>query len=557
MPKAAHASAREAERRRVNEEAEAKARREGLNRMSQLLGRVEALDAERGSVAQGRDRALRDVRAALADMPPLPSQTGFRAGQRAPEGGAGGAGAERAASCARSPTGSAGRTSASRNSCARRWRRSRRRDRSRSDRAPVHELQQQWRPAADVPRAAGRGAVAALQGRARRGLGALRGALRRAGARARREPGEEGRALRAGRSARRLDRLDPDRRRNQGAAGGVEDDRPGRRAARKRRSGSGSAPRAIGSSPAATTISRSARACGPRTSRRKRRSACSAEALAESTDWDAAAAEIRRLQAEWKTIGPVKKSRSEAIWQRFRAACDAFFARYAQRHDIARAERVAAREAICAELEALASADAEAAEPPADLVGDASATLRGRWQQEMAARGVDRERAARARPAVRRRVRARHRALAGGIRRHRSRSRSQPQAHGNARAADGGARRRRSRGPAGAGDAALSPTDAARGDAEGSAGGEHDRRQGGRRQPRCRAAADEVRQAQASWSRIGPVPDEARRALADRFQRAIRQISGPGRRPAWSVSDRRDGRPSSRPSCPPTRRPRS
>jgi hypothetical protein len=42
---------------------------------------------------------------------------------------------------------------------------------------------------------------------------------------------------------------------------------------------------------------------------------------------------------------------------------------------------------------------------------------------------------------------------------------------------------------------------------------------------RFRAANEEVRQAQASWSRIGPVPDETRRALADRFQRAIRRIS--------------------------------
>ncbi len=82
-----------------------------------------------------------------------------------------------------------------------------------------------------------------------------------------------------------------------------------------------------------------------------------AEALAESTDWDAAAAEIKRLQAEWKSIGPVKKSRSEAIWQRFRSACDRFFERFAQRHDMARAERVTAREAICAELEALARGD--------------------------------------------------------------------------------------------------------------------------------------------------------------------------------------------------------
>ncbi|HET9764530.1 MAG TPA: DUF349 domain-containing protein, partial [Casimicrobiaceae bacterium] len=79
-----------------------------------------------------------------------------------------------------------------------------------------------------------------------------------------------------------------------------------------------------------------------------------AEELAQSTDWDAAAAELRKLQADWKTIGPVKKNRSEAVWQRFRAAGDTFFARYTQRHDIARGERVAAREAIVAELETLA-----------------------------------------------------------------------------------------------------------------------------------------------------------------------------------------------------------
>src|SRR6185295_20140091 len=42
---------------------------------------------------------------------------------------------------------------------------------------------------------------------------------------------------------------------------------------------------------------------------------------------------------------------------------------------------------------------------------------------------------------------------------------------------------------------------------------------------RFRAANDEVRQAQAGWSRIGPVPEESRRALADRFQRAIRRIT--------------------------------
>ena len=40
------------------------------------------------------------------------------------------------------------------------------------------------------------------------------------------------------------------------------------------------------------------------------------------------------------------------------------------------------------------------------------------------------------------------------------------------------------------------------------------------------ASMDDVKHAQASWSRIGPVPDEAKRALSERFQRAVRQIAG-------------------------------
>ena len=47
-----------------------------------------------------------------------------------------------------------------------------------------------------------------------------------------------------------------------------------------------------------------------------------AEALAESTRWIQTAEEIKRLQAEWKTIGPVSRGREKATWDRFRAACD-------------------------------------------------------------------------------------------------------------------------------------------------------------------------------------------------------------------------------------------
>src|SRR5690606_23403647 len=35
-----------------------------------------------------------------------------------------------------------------------------------------------------------------------------------------------------------------------------------------------------------------------------------AETLAESTEWESAAAQLKQLQAEWKTIGPVRKAKS-------------------------------------------------------------------------------------------------------------------------------------------------------------------------------------------------------------------------------------------------------
>lgn len=52
-----------------------------------------------------------------------------------------------------------------------------------------------------------------------------------------------------------------------------------------------------------------------------------AEALKESTDWKAATDEFVALQKEWKTIGAVAKKHSDAVWQRFLAACDYFFDR--------------------------------------------------------------------------------------------------------------------------------------------------------------------------------------------------------------------------------------
>lgn len=273
-----------------------------------------------------------------------------------------------------------------------------------------------------------------------------------------------------------------------------------------------------------------------------------AEALAESTGWETAAAEIKRLQAEWKTIGPVKKTRADAIWQRFRAACDKFFARYAQRHDIAREERVTAREAIVSELESLSSPSSEGTEGdqvPQGLL-EKVRDIRRRWQHELALRGVDHDRAA----ALDTRFTA---AFNGAIARY-------PSVFANTDL-DPDANRKRMEalvrrmedlatsiaGPpvAATDDAALSPTTRLAAMlkealASNTIGGKVED------DSRYRAANEEVHQAQAAWSRIGFVPDEQRRALADRMQRAVRRISekagaagraagaGPAGQPGWS-----------------------
>ncbi|GAB4285454.1 MAG: DUF349 domain-containing protein [Marinilabiliales bacterium] len=55
-----------------------------------------------------------------------------------------------------------------------------------------------------------------------------------------------------------------------------------------------------------------------------------AESIQDSTDWKKTTEEFFKLQDQWKTIGPVAKKDSEAVWKRFRAACDHFFNRKEQ-----------------------------------------------------------------------------------------------------------------------------------------------------------------------------------------------------------------------------------
>ena len=94
---------------------------------------------------------------------------------------------------------------------------------------------------------------------------------------------------------------------------------------------------------------------------RKEALCAKAEALTDSTDWESTASQMRQLQTEWKSIGPVRKSKSEAVWQRFRAACDRFFERYKHRDQVDLVAKAAPREAVIRELALLIPADETAA----------------------------------------------------------------------------------------------------------------------------------------------------------------------------------------------------
>ena len=50
-----------------------------------------------------------------------------------------------------------------------------------------------------------------------------------------------------------------------------------------------------------------------------------AEALKDSQDWKKTTEALVALQKEWKTVGPVVKKQSDAVWRRFVSACDYFF----------------------------------------------------------------------------------------------------------------------------------------------------------------------------------------------------------------------------------------
>jgi hypothetical protein len=245
-----------------------------------------------------------------------------------------------------------------------------------------------------------------------------------------------------------------------------------------------------------------------------------AEAVSDSTDWEGTAAELRRLQAEWKTIGPVRKTKSEAVWQRFHAACDRFFERYKHRDQADLTAKAAPREAVIRDLETLVPPPDQEVVTAPDGLQLAVQDARNRWQQAPELpRHVQDALTTRYRRALTRVIAAWPAAFKG--------TELDPDA----------TRKRMERlvarveefvAPAG-GDsdmAVLSPAERlarqwrerlASNTITGGRAAEDD-------EARWRAAEQEVRSAQAQWLRLGPLPDEVARPLGERFQRACRRF---------------------------------
>ncbi|MCU0242541.1 MAG: DUF349 domain-containing protein, partial [Vicinamibacteria bacterium] len=244
-----------------------------------------------------------------------------------------------------------------------------------------------------------------------------------------------------------------------------------------------------------------------------------AEALVASIEWERAASEIKRLQAEWKAIGPVRKSQSEPIWQRFRTASDAFFERYKHRDSLEREARLKQRQALVGELEALVPADGSAAIAP-DGLAQKVAELQAAWRQcgplpkeggvELNQRMTD---------AVRRLIEIFPQSFAG--------TDLDPEA----------TRRKMERlcARVEALIAELLPAGAESGDlaqqlknalAANTMGGKAER------EVRFKAAVQEVENAQAAWKRLGPVPAALARTLEERFESACARFFAQRHKPS-------------------------
>lgn len=83
-----------------------------------------------------------------------------------------------------------------------------------------------------------------------------------------------------------------------------------------------------------------------------------AEALKDSEDWRKTTQDLINIQKQWKEIGPVPRKQSDALWKRFRAACDYFFEKKSEHFssiDTEQEDNLKEKEELIKEVEAFKS----------------------------------------------------------------------------------------------------------------------------------------------------------------------------------------------------------
>jgi hypothetical protein len=103
-----------------------------------------------------------------------------------------------------------------------------------------------------------------------------------------------------------------------------------------------------------------------------------AEALAESTDWVATANQLKELMAQWKAAPRASKEAEQKLWERFRAAQDAFFSR---RSEVFSARDAEQRDNLERKQELLTRAEALDVDTDARAAQAALREIQAQWHE--------------------------------------------------------------------------------------------------------------------------------------------------------------------------------
>ena len=226
----------------------------------------------------------------------------------------------------------------------------------------------------------------------------------------------------------------------------------------------------------------------------------------------------------------MRRNKSEAVWQRFRTACDTFFDRYKRRDEIELESKQADREQLVAELEALSPAEGGGINgTDASGLLEQVRSLRNRWNAStpVVRHGAD--------PLSARFVSALERALI-----------THPDAFRGTELDVEPNRQKMEKLVARVEgfltDAAPAPANSSQALADMLREALASNTIGGRagEESKWRTMAEDVRQAQAAWSRLGPVPGRhrpgAQRALPPRGHQVLRSVPPQGAAAAADVA---------------------